>query len=339
VYSDNDTLLEAPTTITTGFFRFIYLLAHHDWLGEPLIVDPRGHIDVIEYDEIHSQFEIARGKKGEAGSPMYIVAPYDKMELDDEDPMNRNTVKKANLSSWHPNTISSEWVCLTRSVALAKRSYSFMMKNLMTFTKSNDWSAVFHESPSSFQSYSVLLRVDTDFVVDTEVSSTGNNLNPTSNESGVLESSYSKSIKARFQGPKGLCRKVYKNIQTESDDPILFWQPVDSVISSLRKKFGAYALFFYNEFSPEVIGLVWRPKTVATMSFAAMTAEYAMPLDDDEKSWKNDSLVIRNATELLREMSEYYQYVITTVKIIDESCLAHSTKRRKLSTSDRDESS
>jgi len=310
------------------------------YFSEPLIVDPRGHIDRIDYDEIHTQFEIARGKKGDSGSPMYIVAPYDKVEIDDEDPMNRNTVKKSNQSSWQPNIISPEWVCLTRSVALAKRSYSFMTKKIMTFKNSNDWSAIFHESPSSFQSYSVLLRVDPDFIVDTDASSTGNDLNPALNESRLLETSYTKSMKARIQGPKGLRRKVYKNIQANTPaDIILFWRPVDAVISSLRNKFGEYALFFYNELSPEVIGLVWRPQTVATTSFSAMTAEYAMPLDHDERSWKNDSLVIRNATDLLREMSEYSDFIINTVKIIDESCLATSSKRRKLSTSDCDESS
>jgi hypothetical protein len=328
---------DLSNTKENTFSGFVYISMY---CSEPLIVDPRGHIDRTDYDEIRLQFESARGKKGEAGNPMYIVAPYDKLEIDEEDPMDRNTVKKSNQSSWQPNTLSPEWVCLTRSVALAKRSYSFMMKKLMTFAKSNDWSAIFHESPASFQSYSVLLRVNTDFVVDTEASSTGNDLNPTTDKTGISETSYTRSMKARIQGPKGLRRKVYKNIQNSAcDDTILLWQPIQSVISSLREKFGAYALFFYNELSPEVIGLVWRPQTVGTMSFSAMTAEYARPLDDDENSWKNDSLVIRNATDLLREMSEYYQYVITTVKIIDESCLAPSSKRQKLSISDGDESS
>jgi len=302
-----------------------------------LIVDPRGHIDSNDCDEIHLQFEKARGKKGETGHPMYIIAPYNKLEIDEEDTMDRNTVKTSNRSLWQPSIISPEWVCLTRSVALAKRSYSFMMKKLLLFAKSNDWSAIFHESPASFQSYSVLLRVNTEFVVDTEASSTGNDLNPSPDENGALETSYTRSMKARIEGPKGLRRKVYRNIQNSgSDETILLWQPVQSVISSLREKFGAYALFFYNELSPEVIGLVWRPQTVATMSFSAMTSEYARPLDNDEKSWKNDSLVIRNATDLLREMSEYYQYVITTVKIVDESCIVPSSKRRKLSISNDD---
>eukprot|EP00537_Pseudo-nitzschia_pungens_P011070 CAMPEP_0172386406 /NCGR_PEP_ID=MMETSP1061-20121228/3972_1 /TAXON_ID=37318 /ORGANISM="Pseudo-nitzschia pungens, Strain cf. pungens" /LENGTH=1289 /DNA_ID=CAMNT_0013115787 /DNA_START=259 /DNA_END=4128 /DNA_ORIENTATION=- len=331
VYSDDESPLETPSTVMAGFLRFLHLLAHHDWLGEPLIVDPRGHIDSSDCDEIHVQFEKARGEKGDAGHPMYIITPYDKLEVEEDDPMNRNSVKTSSQSIWQPNTIPSEWVCLTRSVALAKRSYSFMLKKILAFTKSSDWSAIFHESPASFQSYSVLLRVNTDFVLDKEASSTGNDLNPSPDEHGTLESSYSRSMKARIEGPKGLRRKVYKNIQNgASDETILQWQPIRSVISSLREKFGAYALFFYNELSPEVIGLVWRPQTVATLPFSAMTAEYARPLDDDERTWKNDSLVIRNATDLLREMSEYYQYVITTVKIIDESCFGPSSKRRKL---------
>lgn len=33
VYSDNETPLETPSTVTAGFLRFLYLLAHHDWLG------------------------------------------------------------------------------------------------------------------------------------------------------------------------------------------------------------------------------------------------------------------------------------------------------------------
>ena len=33
VYSDSDTPLEPPSTVTSGFLRFLHLLAFHDWLG------------------------------------------------------------------------------------------------------------------------------------------------------------------------------------------------------------------------------------------------------------------------------------------------------------------
>lgn len=262
---------------------------------------------------------------------MYIITPYDKLEIDEETLKDEHSVVKvSDQASWKPSINSVEWVYLSRSVTLAKLSYSFMMKKLVSFTQSDDWSAIFHESPSSFQSYNVLLRVDTDFVVDSEASSTSCNLNPHSNEVGALESSYTRSMKARVEGPKALRRNVYKNIQNSSiNETILVWEPVKAVISSLRGKFGRYALFFYNDLAPQVIGLVWRPHTFSTMRFSAMTAEYAKPLDDNEKKWKNDSLVIMNRTEILREMSEHYLYIITTVKIIDQSSEPPAPKRKK----------
>lgn len=298
---------------------------------EPLIVDPKGHINDNDYEEIVLQFEKARGKNREGGHPMYIIAPYDKAEIHEKALTDeQNAVKASNQSSWKPSINSLEWVYLSRSVTLAKLSYRFMMKKLISFTQSNDWSAIFHESPSSFQSYNVLLRIDTDFVVDSEASSTSCDLNPYPNEVGALVSSYTRSMKARVEGPKGLRRNVYKNIQNNTiDETIFVWEPVKTVISSLREKFGSYALFFYNDLAPEVIGLVWRPQIFSTMPFSAMTSEYARPLDDNEKKWKNDSLVIRNRMELLREMSEYHQYIITTVKVIDESSEPPAPKRKK----------
>jgi U3 small nucleolar RNA-associated protein 22 len=250
--------------------------------------------------------------------------------------MDRNAVIVTKNFAWKPSVASPEWVVVTRAVALAKRSYGYIMQRLVTFDNSSDWSAIFHESPTSFQSYSVLFRVSDDLVIDQEASSTGGDLNPMANEDGILETSYTRSMKARAQGPKGLRRKVYKNLQVSANDPadqdsmLLCWQPIESVVSSLRQKFGGYALFFYNELAPEVIGLVWRPSTFKAMPFSAMTAEHAKPQEDRTNEWRNDSFVVRNATDLLREMSEYYQDVITTAKIIDESCLSTPSKKRKI---------
>lgn len=313
-----------------------------------MIVNPRGHIEDEEYDKIHQQFDTARGENRDSGPPMYIVAPYDKQEVDDESTNNRNAVNVSKAILWVPSTISPEWVVVSRATALAKRSYQFMMKRVCSFDKSSDWSAIFHESPSSFQSYSVLLRVGTDFVIDPESSSTGNNLDPSkakesdSDRIGQLETSFTRSMRFRRDGPKGLQRKVYRNLQVgsegggagENGNPVLLsFQPVTSLMALLRARFGRYALFFYNELSPEVIGIVWRPQTYNSMPFSAMTSEYARPKDECSSSWKNDSLVVRNATDLLREMSEYYQDIVTNVKIVDESYLASSSKRRKLDAS------
>jgi hypothetical protein len=298
--------------------------------SKPLIVNPKKHIEEAEIDDIYMQFEMARGDKREAGPPMYIVAPYDKDDKEEHHDSTRNATPHLIQSTWRPSTISPEWVVVGRAVALARRSYRFMMARLPEFSQDPSWSAVFHESSTSFQAYNILLRVSPDFVVDHETSSTGADFSPTPCKDGIMESSYTKSMKSRVQGPKALRRKLYKNIHTSKDHNrvmLLSWDPIESLLLSLRKNFGQYAIFFYNELTPEVIGLVWRPDTFKPISFSAMTAEYATPQNPVANSWKNDSLVVRNSSDLLREMSEYFDGIVTTVKILDNN--RHASKKRR----------
>lgn len=304
-----------------------FLLLSNVLHREPLVVNPRDHINDDEYDAINHQFEEARGANMDLGPPMYIIAPYDKTGIDDEE--TQNAVQVAKDSSWHPSVSSPEWVVLTRAVALAKRSYAFMSRCLVNFDESA-WSAVFHESAGAFKSYNVLFRVNSDFIVDPDSSSTGGNLDICANDDGILESAYTRSMKTRVLGPKALRRRLYRNLRAGTENGVLStWQPVQSVVSSLRDLFGQYALFFYNELSPEVIGLVWRPQTYSPMPFSVMTSDYAQPTE--EENWKPDSLVMRNASDLLREMKQYNQDVCTTVKIFDTSYMVHRSKKRRLS--------
>jgi hypothetical protein len=299
--------------------------------SKPLIVNPQKHIEEAEIDEIHIRFEKARGDKKEGGPAMFIVAPYDKVDEEEFDDENSSTTLNSRNSTWMPSTNSPEWVVAGRAVALAKRSYQFLMARQADFDQSMGWFPIFQESLTSFHAYNVLLRVSPDFIVDHETSSSGVDLSPSRSKDEAVESSYTRSMKSRLEGPKALRRKVYKNLHT-SNDPnhvmLLSWDPIESLLSSLRKNFGLYALFFYNELSPEVIGLVWRPDAFKAMSFSAMTAEYAMPQDPDANGWRNDSLVVRNSSDLLREMSEYYDGIVTKVKILDHSLQASKKRRR-----------
>jgi hypothetical protein len=263
------------------------------------------------------------------GPPMYIIAPYDRAEVDDDEFNDEDTSKPPKESSWHPSVPSPEWVVVTRVKVLAKRSYEFM-KNCLTSFDETDWSAVFHETPTAFKSYSILFRVSSEFVMDADSSSTGGDLGISTNSEDVMESSYTRSMKARFLGPKALRRKLYRNLRAGSEDAVLStWHPVHSVVRALRHHFGSRALFFFNELSPEVIGLVWRPQTFSHAPFSVMTSDYARPTE--KSGWKSDSLVMRNATDFLREMSQYFHDIVTTVKIFDESCMSHRSKRRKIS--------
>lgn len=184
-------------------------------------MDPHGHISEDEHSDIVAQFESIRGPDFTKGPPMYIVSPNDRIgEAEKEE-----AAKKTKTPClWTPTFTlhNPELVVLSRAATLAKRSHDFLMNALSSNDTAVDWCAVFQETPSSFTSYSALLRVDSDFVVDKECSSTASELRIKRNESnGMLESSYTRSMRQRSLGPKALRRKVYRNLDNEDDDGIL----------------------------------------------------------------------------------------------------------------------
>eukprot|EP00980_Cylindrotheca_fusiformis_P015145 scaffold4183_cov137-Cylindrotheca_fusiformis.AAC.8 len=326
VYSDDEALLEVPGTLQAGFLKFLRLLANHDWAREPLIVDPRGHIDSDCLDTINSQFEALRGVKMEDGLPMYIIAPYDKGGLFD-DTGDFDETDKNDIGSWRPSVDSPEWVVVNRAVTLAQRSYDFMLQTLKGFVES-ELSAAFNESAAQFKAYDVLFRVSPEFVPDVTSSATCDTLGIVENDAGVSESAYTRSMKDRFAGPKPLRRKLYRNLRENGNESVLpVWRPVSELVEKLRERFGDVALFFYNESSPEVISLLWRPQTFKPVAFSAMTSDYARPIGDGD--WKSDSLIVRNERDLLRDMSQYYLDIVTTVKVLDHH--KSPAKRRKTS--------
>eukprot|EP00934_Nitzschia_sp_Nitz4_P000925 Nitzschia sp. Nitz4//scaffold6_size259037//47180//50993//NITZ4_001049-RA/size259037-processed-gene-0.4-mRNA-1//1//CDS//3329556818//925//frame0 len=329
IYSEEAASAVRPSTVLSGFVRFLAVLGNHDWAREPFIVNPRGHISEEEYDTIYQLFEKTRGTSRTDGPAMFIIAPYNKLESDNEDEESDAKSQKPSESTWIPSIESPEWVVVTRAVQLAKRSFRFMEECLTKFDDS-DWGMVFQESPSSFKSYSLLLRVDKDYIVDSESSSTGGNLSLVENEEGVLTSAYDRSATMLAAGPKVLRQKVYRNLRNDNMDGVLCaWNPVGNLISVLRKEYGNLAVFLYNDMCPEVIGVLWRPGTFEPVSFSAMTSEYRCPV---QEPWKSDCLVTRNIGDILREMSERYQDIVVNVRVFDESCLAPFSKRQKVET-------
>jgi U3 small nucleolar RNA-associated protein 22 len=298
---------------------------------EPLVINPRGHISDEEYDEIYQAFQRCRGKGKDGGPPMYVIAAYnrDTSELDGQEDL--KDASGANNEKWRTSVTSPEWVVLSRAVYLAKRSHEYMHNCLSNFDDAT-WSSIFHETPNSFKSYSVLMRVGSDFIVDQETSSTSGNLEVTRSADGLMESSFTRSMKTRSMGPKCLRQKVYRNLRAGKSTAVIpAWQPIEDLMKSLQKRFGDYAVFFYNEFCPEVIGIVWRPQVFVPGSFSAMSSEHSCPVHDD---WKLDTLISKNVGDLLREISQYTANIATSVRIFDDTCLAHFNKKQKTSQHD-----
>ncbi|EEC42738.1 predicted protein [Phaeodactylum tricornutum CCAP 1055/1] len=282
VYTQKSSPLDAPGSAVTGLLRFFHLLATHNWAKEPLVVDPHCSLTEEDYSQLLAHFDGVRGIDLQDGPPMYIVTPYDQVNKDLED---AHEVSITNLPtkslSWTPAFTSTnpEWVVLSRLSMLASRTYSFLQKSLVDFQR-NNWSAAFQVTAASFHAYSAVLRIGPDFVVDSEASSTGGSLSVRPNKNGAYESSYTRSMQNRSEGPKLLRRKLYRNLvdSIEShEEVILEWRPVDALIDRLRSRLGSWAVFFYNDLCPEVIGVLWRP-LFEPRSFSALASEYARPM-------------------------------------------------------------
>ena len=136
-----------------------------------------------------------------------------------EDPANSVDQSKqrsiANFASWKPTYTQAtpERVTLFRTAALAKRSYSYLLECL-TDTVDGKWTAAFRETQTSLKSFALLLRVDSNFVVDTAYSSTREELVFKASSDGHLESMFSRSARNRYEGPKALRRKMYRNLNS-----------------------------------------------------------------------------------------------------------------------------
>eukprot|EP00551_Chaetoceros_affinis_P004333 CAMPEP_0203667368 /NCGR_PEP_ID=MMETSP0090-20130426/4209_1 /ASSEMBLY_ACC=CAM_ASM_001088 /TAXON_ID=426623 /ORGANISM="Chaetoceros affinis, Strain CCMP159" /LENGTH=1488 /DNA_ID=CAMNT_0050531501 /DNA_START=87 /DNA_END=4553 /DNA_ORIENTATION=+ len=311
VYIDPAPLF-TPTTVSCGFMRCLHLLFSHDWLREPLIVDPEGHIGPDQRSDILSSFERSRGPELKTGPPMFIISPNDLNE-DGDNGSSSSSSCRPSFTVHHP-----ERVVLGRICALARRSYDFLMsssvRNLKSAQDHNSWRSIFQESSNSLKSYSILLRVDNELIYDTECASTGGDLT-LSTKAEKIATPFQRSLEKRSLGPKSLRRKLYKNLASSDSGVIYSWNPVNEVVARLRSELGHLAVFFYNEYTPDVIGCLWRPDAFKGQSFSAMYSEYKRPIDNQ---WEENSLVITNASDVMRVIKSIVQDVVVDVKILDD---------------------
>jgi U3 small nucleolar RNA-associated protein 22 len=327
VYSSRETTAYPPGSVITGFVRFLRLLGTHDWARQPLLVDPHGILSNDSVKDVSKQFEQIRGPEFDRGPAMYLISPYDKQH---------DSGVNADILFPIYTTSTPERVALARASKLAERSYNFLRGSLRRFE--SEWSPAFLESKTSFQSFSALLRVNPEFIVDPHSSSSGDNvLSVARGPASKLESSFTRSMRSRFRGPKELERKAYRNI-TDRDEGniILHWNPIDSIMQNLSSRLHRFALFFYNELCPNVISVVWRP-LFEPRGFSATVSEYARPITADE--WKQDTLVTINVRDLLREIAQYTADIVVDAKLLDSGLsIVPPTLKRKQAEPSSDES-
>ena len=61
--------------------------------------------------------------------------------------------------------------------------------------------------------------------------------------------------------------------------------------------------------------------------FSVLSSEYVRPIE--ETDWNKDSMVVRNARDILREMCQIYKDIVTTVKVFDLQSIQPSRKRKR----------
>jgi hypothetical protein len=166
---------------------------------------------------------------------MYIISPadYDGVEgmigsklsgIEEEAPQALDA-EKDSVKVWAPSVTAThpERVVLARASALAKCSHDHLLSCITRGGGcSNKWTAVFQESSASLTSYSALLRVDQSFVTDNGCSSTDGNFDfrsaaETSASIPQACSPFEKSLQKRFDGPKELRKKHFKNLVLDKD--------------------------------------------------------------------------------------------------------------------------
>ncbi|KAL7575587.1 hypothetical protein ACA910_020158 [Epithemia clementina (nom. ined.)] len=344
VYTNKNSPFDAPGSMVTGLMRLFRLLSSHDWEGEPLIVDPQGYLDDEDHMEIKKEFDAARGPQQNRGPAMFIVAPYDSaalIEVDDGAAQGKASSSiggglRHRISRWRPTyTLDQpERVVLSRARQLAERSYRFM-EGILTGAGANMeacCSALFQESSQSFLSFSALLRVDSEIVLDHESSSSAeSDLSVRRNEKlGVWQSSYTRSMYSRYLGPKALQIKLFKNLleQREQSYAILLeWNPVDEMVHRIRHELGQFAVFWYNSHCPEVVAMLWRPNIFTPKSFSAISSEYSRPVV--EAGWQKDTLVTLNVSDVMRELSSYTKDIVVNEKVFNRGMVIPSMAKNR----------
>ncbi|KAL3811309.1 hypothetical protein ACHAXA_005395 [Cyclostephanos tholiformis] len=210
-----------PSTAVAGFLKLLHLLSTHDWVREPLIVDPQDHISYHDRGLIQAQFTTVRGPDFSKGPAMYIISPADYHAVEDMvvskvvgDSQTLPAYATENI--WAP-TITSEFpekVVLCRAAALAKCSHDHLTACIIRGNIGNGWVAAFRESQASLSSFSALLRVEPSFITDPGCSST---VADCTIDVEKLLVPFERSLRKRFAGAKELRKKFYKNLVLEKD--------------------------------------------------------------------------------------------------------------------------
>jgi len=102
--------------------------------------------------------------------------------------------------------------------------------------------------------------------------------------------------------------------------PVVNFDPVQLYIKELKEAFSDIALFFYDVYGGNFVGVVWKPHSFVPTHFKVLHAQYKMPLTNpqpSEKSKQVPSWVIPNTSAVLADFETIGQGLVKKIEVLN----------------------
>ncbi|EFA83954.1 U3 snoRNP protein [Heterostelium album PN500] len=316
--ASNDTennQVDYPVTPVLAFFRFLHLVAHHDWSEQPMIVDFTDSLSLADVNSIKAIFE---QQKSVNNLPLFFIA-----------------TDKDRPSVWWKDVNSRDVSVRERFVTLARESLELINSN---FNDSQfDWLSIFQPS---YTEYNVILTLNNQYITnyDREInqlinsttlptqstiqqqqvkSNINNNTTPVNPYAKVNPLSLIKNLKSTpaqttttNDKPTATTTTATKtnivSITKTNNNLIPGLNIVEVFINKLNDRFNEYCTFSYDGVGGDKIGIKWNTSLLEPHSLKPSKSQYTIPLI-------GEGLVKLNTFELVHEIQKVGGKLIKSV--------------------------
>ncbi|CAH3109711.1 unnamed protein product [Porites lobata] len=102
--------------------------------------------------------------------------------------------------------------------------------------------------------------------------------------------------------------------------PVVNFDPVQLYVRELKEAFSDIALFFYDVFGGDFVGVIWKPHSFVPAQFKVLHSQCKMPLDNaksSEKSKHVPSLVVPNVSAVLTDFQTIGEGLVKKIEVVN----------------------
>lgn len=298
-----------PTSSTAGFDRALECLAHFDWENIPLIVDFKGTMTTADRSSITKAFQESRRLKKRQFA-LFAVSSE-----------NRESSTTQWIPTWgklHPEKVVLRLITAQAAASRAQLMARAPARLVSTFGEAASVNsapdeshlALFdHASASIPQKFDVVLHFNKALLCSSK--------RPLEDKASgkVAVNPYRMRWEQIERGPPCARKSLFANLsskkkaagsdESQVDNEGLICLDGDSpfavqerIMQLLRARFDSFALFFWNDISGKVLGVVWRPQKFLPAKFSVMATSHRVLCQSNEKF----SCTVPNTAEIVAEM-------------------------------------